>query len=125
MFSLVFHEGEKVPENEITLEKKKLVVKACDIITRRGARLAAAGIFAILTKLGRDTITNMKEQKKTVIAIDGSLYFKYAKFRGYLVEALRELLPDDVFPSVDLQQARDGSGIGAAIIAASYSNENN
>ncbi|GAB4850350.1 hexokinase A [Ancistrocladus abbreviatus] len=114
-----------VPKNEISLEKKRLVVNVCKIITRRSARLAAAGILAILMKLGRNTITNVKEQKKTVIAIDGSLYCKYTKFRGYLLGALQELLPDDVFPTVDLQQAHDGSGIGAAIIAASYSSENN
>ncbi|GAB4850336.1 hypothetical protein Ancab_029637 [Ancistrocladus abbreviatus] len=115
----------RAPKNEISLEKKRLVVKVCEIITRRSAGLAAAGILAILMKLGRNTITNVKEQKKTVIAIDGSLYCKYTKFRGYLLETLQELLPDDFFPTVDLQQAHDGSGIGAAIIAASYSSENN
>ncbi|KAI3768861.1 hypothetical protein L2E82_19697 [Cichorium intybus] len=36
------------------LKVRKLVVKICDVVTRRAARLAAAGIVGILKKIDRD-----------------------------------------------------------------------
>ncbi|GAB2250123.1 hypothetical protein Droror1_Dr00013482 [Drosera rotundifolia] len=107
----------------ISLEKRKVVVKLCAAVARRSARLSAAAILGILMKLGRDTKTEDGEVQHTVIAIDGTLYRKYEQFRKYLHDTLKELLGDEVLEMVTLQQARDGSGIGAAIIAATHSNQ--
>ncbi|GAB2269357.1 hypothetical protein Dimus_004277 [Dionaea muscipula] len=109
--------------DDISLERRKVVVKLCDAVARRGARLSAAAIVGILKKLGRDTKGEDGQLHRTVIAIDGALYRKYEQFKKHLNNALEELLGHEVYHMVILQLARDGSGIGAAIIAATHSKD--
>jgi len=114
--------AKKLEENlEITgasLEARKLVVEICDIVATRAARLAAAGLAGILMKLGRDCSV---EDQRSVIAIDGGLFEHYTKFRQCLETTLGELLGDEASKAVAVKHADDGSGIGAALIAASQS----
>lgn len=98
---------------------RKIVVKLCDIVATRGARLSAAGILGILKKLGRDTLKD-GEQQKSSIALDGGLFEHYTKFRNSMESSLKELL-GDAYESVSVMQSNDGSGIGAALLAASHS----
>lgn len=114
---------------DVPLKARKIVVKVCDVVTRRAARLAAAGIVGILKKIGRDgsggitggrSRSDMK-MRRTVVAIEGALYSKYTLFREYLREALNEILGLDIAKHVILKVTEDGSGIGAALLAASYS----
>lgn len=110
---------------------RKLVVKLCDVITRRAARLAAAGIVRILEKIGRDgsggnTTSKTKgkshnKMRRTVVAVEGGLYTNYTMFREYLKEAMGQILGDDIAAHVIIKVTDDGSGIGAAILAASHS----
>lgn len=72
-----------------TLATRRVVYEVCDIIAQRGARLSAAGIVGILKKIGRCghklnccLSTDDEDRRKTVVAIDGSLYEKYTKFRA-------------------------------------------
>ncbi|CAK8539285.1 unnamed protein product [Lathyrus sativus] len=114
---------------DVPLKARKIVVKVCDVVTRRAARLAAAGIVGILKKIGRDGsggITGGRSRsdikmKRTVVAIEGGLYSSYTLFREYLHEALNEILGEDIAKHVTLNVTEDGSGIGAALLAASYS----
>lgn len=114
---------------DLPLKARKTVVKVCDVVTRRAARLAAAGIVGILKKIGRDGsggITGGRSRsdikmKRTVVAIEGGLYSSYTLFREYLHEALNEILGEDIAKHVTLNVTEDGSGIGAALLAASYS----
>lgn len=102
------------------------------MVTRRAARLAAAGIVGILKKIGRDGsggITGVRSRsdlkiKRSVVAIEGSLYTGYTLFREYLHEGLNEILGEDVAKHVILKVTEDGSGIGAALLAASHSSYN-
>jgi hexokinase len=105
-----------------SLETRKLVVEICDIVARRATRLAAAGLLGILRKLGRDG--NAQEQR-SVIAIDGGLFEHYTKFRECLEITLGELLGEEASKSVAVMHSGDGSGIGAALIAASQSQYRN
>ncbi|KAM7273368.1 hypothetical protein ACFE04_028032 [Oxalis oulophora] len=112
--------------SDVPLKVRKLVVKVCDVVTRRAARLAAAGIVGILKKIGRDgsggsTSTKSNKMKRTVVAIEGGLYTSYTIFREYLHEALVEILGEDVAQHIVLKETNDGSGVGAALLAASYS----
>ncbi|XP_050221829.1 hexokinase-3 [Mercurialis annua] len=116
--------------SEAPLKVRKLVVRICDVVTRRAARLAAAGIVGILKKIGRDGtggITSGRggrsdiKMRRTVVAIEGGLYTSYTMFREYLHEAFNELLGEEVAQHVILKATEDGSGIGAALLAASYS----
>lgn len=105
------------------------MVRICDIVTRRAARLAAAGIVAILQKIGRDGslcgTTNLRkirgETNRSVVAIEGGLYQGYSVFREYLNEAVDEILGDEIAPTVSLKVMEESSGIGAALLAASHS----
>ncbi|TKY60826.1 Hexokinase-1 protein [Spatholobus suberectus] len=103
-----------------SLKMRKIVVELCDIVATRGARLAAAGILGILKKIGRDTV-KVGERQKSVIALDGGLFEHYTKFRVCLESTLKELLGDEVAETIVIEHANDGSGIGAALLAASHS----
>ncbi|KAM0045916.1 putative hexokinase [Helianthus debilis subsp. tardiflorus] len=115
--------------HDVPLKARKLVVKVCDVVTRRAARLAAAGIVGILKKIGRDgtggitsgRVKGVKSGKmrRTVVAIEGGLYTSYTVFREYLNEAVAEILGEEIAPYVILKEMEDGSGIGAALLAAS------
>ncbi|KAG4973611.1 hypothetical protein JHK87_030432 [Glycine soja] len=113
---------------DVPLKLRKVVVKVCDVVTRRAARLAAAGIVGILKKIGRDGsggITGGRrsemKMKRTVVAIEGGLYSSYTLFREYLHEALNDILGEDIAKHVTLKVTEDGSGVGAALLAASHS----
>ncbi|XP_007015149.2 PREDICTED: hexokinase-3 [Theobroma cacao] len=116
---------------DVPLKARKLVVKVCDVVTRRAARLAAAGIVGILKKIGRDGSSGITggrsrsdiKMRRTVVAVEGSLYTQYTMFREYLHEALHEILGEDIAQHVILKVTEDGSGIGAALLAASYSSK--
>ncbi|KAK7251519.1 hypothetical protein RIF29_34795 [Crotalaria pallida] len=103
-----------------SLKMRKVIVELCDIVANRGARLAAAGIMGILKKIGRDTV-KAGEKSKSVIALDGGLYEHYTKFRTCLESTMKELLGDEAAESVVIEHSNDGSGIGAALLAASHS----
>ncbi|KAE8684305.1 Hexokinase-1 [Hibiscus syriacus] len=103
-----------------SLKMRQVIVRICSIVAMRGARLSAAGILSILWNMGRDTITG-GEKRRTAIAMDGGLYEHYTEYRKCLVNCLNELLGKEVFESVVLKLSKDGSGIGAAILAASHS----
>lgn len=104
----------------LSLKKRKVILELCDIVATRGARLAAAGIYGILKKVGRDTVSSC-ENRKAAIAMDGGLYEHYTKFRESLENALKELLGDQIYQNISVEHANDGSGIGAALLAASHS----
>lgn len=98
---------------------RELVVDVCEVVARRGARLAAAGIHGVLKKLGR--VTDRTDKRRTVIAVDGGVY-KYYTFFGQCMEStLKEMLGEEVASSVVIKPVEDGSGIGASLLAASYS----
>ncbi|CAN1286183.1 HXK1 [Linum perenne] len=102
-----------------SLRTRKAIVEVCNIIATRGARLAAAGVVAILRKMGKDGVKEGGE--KTVVAMDGGLYEHYSEYSKCLETTLTELLGDDVSKSVEVVHANDGSGVGAALLAASHS----
>ncbi|CAB4318719.1 unnamed protein product [Prunus armeniaca] len=103
-----------------SLKMRKVVVVLCDIVATRGARLSAAGIMGVLKKLGRDTVKE-GEKQKSVVALDGGLYEHYTEFRTSMESTLKELLGDEVAEHISVEHSNDGSGIGAALLAASHS----
>lgn len=100
----------------------------CDVVTYRAARLAAAGIVGILKKIGRDGSGGRKTKgvsrcnmRRTVVAVEGGLYTNFTVFREFLNEAIVQILGDRVASHVVIKAMEDGSGIGAALLAASHS----
>lgn len=115
--------------HNVSLNARKLVQKICDVVTRRAARLAAAGIVGILKKIGRDGsggITGGRSKtdtklRRTVVAIEGSIYTGYTMFQEYLHEAITAILGEDIAQHIVIRPTEDGPGIGAALLAASMS----
>lgn len=103
-----------------SLKVRKVVVQLCNIVSTRGARLAAAGILGLIKKLGRDT-PKVGEKQRTVVALDGGLYEHYLEYSKCMENTLKELLGEEVSESVVIEHSNDGSGIGAALLAASHS----
>lgn len=95
-------------------------------MTRRAARLVAAGIVGIMKKVGRDGSSGISggrakniKTKRTVIAIEGDLYSEYTMFREYLNEAVTDILGDDIAENIILKEFdHRSSGIGSALLAA-------
>lgn len=106
----------------------------------RSARLAAAGIVGILKKIGRDgwdetgpsgTLKTLHrnsrvgtprlDNQRTVVAMDGGLYEHYTQFRIYMQAAVNELLSEAASKQLVIELSKDGSGIGATILAACHS----
>ncbi|XP_010267128.1 PREDICTED: hexokinase-1-like [Nelumbo nucifera] len=103
-----------------SLKTRRAIVELCNIVATRGARLSAAGMLGILKKMGRDIIKE-GEKQRTVVAMDGGLYEHYTEFRNCLENTLKELLGEEASESVVVEHSNDGSGIGAALLAASHS----
>ena len=82
------------------------VQEVCGLVARRAARLSAAGVAAVLTQMGTDGVG-------VNVGFDGSVFKKYPRFQAWMSEALAEL---GFGPG--LVMAEDGSGIGAALVAA-------
>ena len=93
-----------------TLADRQMVKKIGEFIGRRAARLAACGMGGVMTQ-------DDKIGQECIIAIDGSLFEFYPNFEGLLREALGELFGEEAASKVRFALARDGSGLGAAIIA--------
>lgn len=91
---------------------REVVAEVCDIVTERGARLAGAGIVAIIKKLGRI------ENRKSVVIVEGGLYEHYRIFRNYLHSSVWEMLGNDLSDNVIVEHSHGGSGTGALFLAA-------
>lgn len=93
-----------------TSAERKIVRRLCEKIGERSARLSVCGIAAICKKQG---------YKTAHCAADGSLYTKYPDFGPRAAKALRDIFDwtSEEDPIV-IVPSEDGSGVGAAVIAA-------
>ncbi|XGW23448.1 hypothetical protein V3C99_005575, partial [Haemonchus contortus] len=81
--------------------------EVCLVVSRRSANLIAAAIACVLNRIG---------QPKMIVAIDGSTYKCHPFFEHWISEKVKELLDPGL--KFKLVQTDDGSGKGAALIAA-------
>lgn len=93
-----------------TLVDRQIVKQVCHAVGLRAARIAACHIAGVLTHTG-------KVGEEAIIAIDGSLFEFYPDFSKNMGHALSEILGEQARSKVTFDLARDGSGLGAAIIA--------
>ncbi|KAL2964208.1 hypothetical protein AAZX31_17G244000 [Glycine max] len=107
---------------ESNLSERKTVLEVCETIVKRGGSLAGAGIVGILQKMEEDQRGLVfGNGKRSVVAIDGGLYENYPQYRAYLQDSVTELLGTEKSNNVVIEHTKDGSGIGAALLAASNS----
>lgn len=108
-------------------EAVKILVEA---IGKRSARLSAVAIGAIVISTGNLTESSSSESSESSeedivdIGVDGSLVEYYPGFEDYIREAFREI--PEIGPAgekrIRIGIAKDGSGVGAALIALIASN---
>eukprot|EP00245_Coleochaete_scutata_P008342 TRINITY_DN251_c0_g1_i2.p1 TRINITY_DN251_c0_g1~~TRINITY_DN251_c0_g1_i2.p1 ORF type:complete len:123 (-),score=26.07 TRINITY_DN251_c0_g1_i2:368-736(-) len=112
---------------------RRIVYEVIEIVVARAARLAAAGIVGVLKKIKR--VQNEDEEHgelltepdsppsllDTSVAIDGGMYEHYPKFRNIMHNTVKELVGEPTSKYIKMYLSKDGSGIGAALLAASHS----
>jgi hexokinase len=91
-----------------TLQDRRIVKRVCELVGIRAARLSAAAVAGVVMKMNR--------LNGCTVAIDGSVFEHYPHFKNRMMDALRELFGMSA-DSIKLELARDGSGVGAALIA--------
>jgi hexokinase len=95
----------------LDLAQRKALQEAMQLVARRSARLVAATFEGTVLQIDAGL------KRPHVVAIDGSLYEKMPGYAGWIQEALDEMHPA-AKGRVTTMLAKDGSGIGAAIAAA-------
>jgi hexokinase len=89
---------------------RRIVRRICELVATRAARLSAVGVAAVVTKMER-------VEDGCTVAIDGSVYEHYPHFGNRMKDALHELL--GMFEeNVNIVLGKDGSSVGAGVIAA-------
>jgi len=97
----------------LSIEKPEAEVfrRLAELIGTRAARLSTCGIAGIAKK---------KNLTSCHVGADGSVFNKYPHFKARGAEALREIFgwPKGQRDQIQILPAEDGSGVGAALIAA-------
>lgn len=79
----------------------------CSRVSTRAAHLVSAAIATILNKMKR---------KHTTVGVDGSVFRYHPHFENIMKAKIAELTHPEY--SFDLMLSQDGSGVGAALVAA-------
>ena len=97
--------------SNVTLHDRRILKLLCSFVSSRAARLGAAAIAGVLTWMDPEL------KSKHTVGIDGSLFEKYPNFSAKMHEVFEKLYGKKA-ENIELVHAKDGSGKGAAIIAA-------
>ncbi|PKN85855.1 MAG: hypothetical protein CVU51_08085 [Deltaproteobacteria bacterium HGW-Deltaproteobacteria-1] len=95
----------------VTDYDREAAVRISHIVSKRAARIAGTAIASVITWMDAGL------ERHHTVAVDGSLFEKYPGFSTNMLNILQELFGDSA-GKIALSTAADGSGIGAAIIAA-------
>ncbi|MFA6994739.1 MAG: 6-phosphogluconolactonase, partial [Candidatus Paceibacterota bacterium] len=96
---------------KISREDAVMIHVVLNLISKRAARIAAAVIVGALKVIDPELSRNH------TIAVDGTLFKKHPQFQENMLEVFKELVGNKT-SRIKLELTGDGSGIGAAIIAA-------
>ena len=93
--------------SDVTDDDCSAVRYVCECVSRRAAFMSAAGITALLKKM---------DYKDVVVAVDGSVFRFHPHFPNIMKSRISQLMGIDY--KFDLMLSTDGSGRGAALVAA-------
>ncbi|PFH59403.1 hypothetical protein XA68_12433 [Ophiocordyceps unilateralis] len=99
-----------------SLEDAQAFKAVCGAVARRAARLSAVAIGAVALKSGK---IDDPDEEVIDVGVDGSLVEHYPFFRDMIYEALLAIdgIGPDGVKKIRIGIAKDGSGVGAALIA--------
>lgn len=95
-----------------TPRQLRIVEEIAKLVGLRSARLAAVALCALLRHMGWDGKTRI------AVAVDGSVYCRYRRYRTLMRDAMRELVAEESVDLIQLVEVKDGSVLGAAYLAA-------
>ncbi|XP_030376247.1 hexokinase type 2-like [Scaptodrosophila lebanonensis] len=95
--------------NDASDEDKACLRYICETISTRSAKLVACGLVTLINKM---------EICDLSVGIDGSLYRRHPKYHDLLMDNVKKYVGTDV--CVQFFTSDDGSGRGAALVAALY-----
>uniref|UniRef100_A0A8C8S2C9 Hexokinase-3 n=1 Tax=Pelusios castaneus TaxID=367368 RepID=A0A8C8S2C9_9SAUR len=96
----------------VTCDDSLVVREVCQVVALRAAQLCGAGVAAVVEKIRENR--GLKQLSVTV-GVDGTLYKLHPHFAQNMQATVQQLAPRC---SVTFLQSEDGSGKGAALIAA-------
>jgi hexokinase len=98
---------------DVSVEDAEAMREIAAAVGRRAARLSAVAIAGIVINTGK------LDEEVIDIGVDGSLVEFYPGFEAHIREALREVeeIGEKVEPKIRIGIAKDGSGVGASLIA--------
>ena len=97
----------KLGVDQVSEEDCFILRSVCQAVSRRCCLLLAAGIAALLKKM---------DEKEVTVAVDGSLFRFHPHFRRKIEHRVQELMGAQF--QFNILMSVDGSGRGAAIVAA-------
>jgi hexokinase len=101
----------KIGISDSTYEDRKLIQRICKTVLLRSATISVAAMSAVILWMDKKLI------KTHIIAIDGSLFEKCTNYHRNMQSVLREIFKNKA-KKINMTLAKDGSGRGAAVIAA-------
>jgi hexokinase len=104
---------ENSPLNILDTQSLGVLKRISEAVLDRSAAVAAAVLSSVIHKA-----TSGKESRRCEVGIDGSLFTKGHEYKTRLMKYLRYFYPDD---AIELDFSEDGSGLGAALVAAAIS----
>ncbi|XP_068062168.1 hexokinase-3 isoform X1 [Anomalospiza imberbis] len=99
-------------ELDATFEDSVLMREVCQTVSLRAAQLCAAGLAAVVEKMREN---RGLDELSVTVGVDGTLYKLHPCFSNNLQKTLKDLAPNC---NVSFLLSEDGSGKGAALVAA-------
>ncbi|XP_050167947.1 hexokinase-3 isoform X3 [Myiozetetes cayanensis] len=99
-------------ELDASFEDSVLMREVCHTVSMRAAQLCAAGLAAVVEKMREN---RGLDKLSITVGVDGTLYKLHPNFSHCLQKTLRNLAPNC---TVSFMPSEDGSGKGAALVAA-------
>lgn len=96
--------------HQTSTQQRNLIREVCWLVATRSARVAVAAISTIALKMG--------VVKNCTVSVDGSVFEKVPGYKQVMEVAFRELSESDPFHYCRFKLTKEGSGVGAALIAA-------
>ena len=104
----------------LTDEECDIIMDICHYVSARASYLCAASIAAIAKKIKCNS--PYRSDMKITVGVDGTMYKRHPTFSKHVTAKVNEICKDHDF-SVEFVLSYDGSGKGAAVIAAAMCNK--